>query len=65
MPPLEHKSRCIKATIHMSLAVTQTLTMQGLTENLFVLSKYLCRQCYSVKKMKLLVNLTDPYCTFQ
>ena len=59
MLPLEHKSRCIKAIIHMSHAVIQTQTVQGLTENLLGLSKYLCRQFYSVKKVKLHVPLTD------
>jgi len=34
----------------MSLAVTQTLTVQGLTENVLVLSKYLCKQCFLVKR---------------
>ena len=43
----------------MSHAATQTQTVQGLAENLLVLSKYLCRQCYSVKKVKLSGNLTD------
>lgn len=47
----------------MSLAVTQTLTVQGVTVNLLILSKNLCRQCFVEKKLSFLAisqTFNDP-----